>query len=213
MARRDPLTPAHPVRPGDGDAEVAARHAAAVAEWVRLGAALADPGLVASVDAAGRALVDAVAAGGTILVAGNGGSAAMASHVAAEFAGRCVRDRDPLPALSLAESPASLTAIGNDYGFDQVFVRGVRAHGRAGDVLIAMTTSGSSANILAALDAARERGLVTIALTGARGGHLAGHARHTLVVPSDCTPRIQEVHLLWTHAWCEAVDHVWADAR
>ncbi len=204
------MTTTQPVRPGDGDAEVAARHAEAVAEWVRLGAALADPELVAAVDAAGRALVDAVAAGGTILVAGNGGSAAMASHVAAEFAGRCVRDRDPLPALSLAESPTSITAIGNDYGFDQVFARGVRAHGRAGDVLVAMTTSGTSPNILAALDAARERGLVTIALTGARGGHLGAHARHTLVVPSDYTPRIQEVHLLWTHAWCEAVDHVWS---
>lgn len=193
-----------------GAAEIARRHADARADWVRLAAALAEPGLVGAVDAAGAAVMAAVGGGHTVLVAGNGGSAAMSSHVAAEFAGRCVRDRDPLPALSLAESSTSLTAIGNDYGFDQVFARGVRAHGRPGDVLIVMTTSGSSPNIAAALAVARERGLVTIALTGARGAQLAGHADHLLVVPSDYTPRIQEVHLMWTHAWCEAVDHVWA---
>lgn len=193
-----------------GAAEIVRRHADARSDWVRLAAALAEPGLVGAVDAAGAAVMAAVGGGHTVLVAGNGGSAAMSSHVAAEFAGRCVRDRDPLPALSLAESSTSLTAIGNDYGFDQVFARGVRAHGRPGDVLIVMTTSGSSPNIAAALAVARERGLVTIVLTGVRGAQLAGHADHLLVVPSDYTPRIQEVHLMWTHAWCEAVDHVWA---
>lgn len=184
-------------------------HAEARAEWARLAQALTVPDLVAEVDAAGVSLLAALRAGGKVLVAGNGGSAAMSSHVAAEFAGKCVRDRDPLPALSLAESPTAITAIGNDYGFEQVFERQVRAHGRRGDVLIVMTTSGSSANIARALSAARVAGLVTIALTGARGGHLREHAEHVLVVPSDYTPRIQEVHLMWTHAWCEAVDHAW----
>lgn len=180
---------------------------AGVAAWARLAQDLARPQLRSEVDAAGRVVLDALRAGGTLLVAGNGGSAAIASHVAAEFLGKCVRDRHPLPALSLAESHSSLTAIGNDYGFDQVFLRGVQAFGRPGDVLLAMSTSGTSPNVVAALDEARGRGLATILMTGAKGaaqGHLADHL---LVVPSPETPRVQEVHLLWAHAWCEAVDH------
>ncbi|GAA1787693.1 SIS domain-containing protein [Nostocoides veronense] len=184
-------------------------HAQARAEWARLAVALVEPDLVAAVDAAGLALLAALRGGAKVLVAGNGGSAAMSSHVAAEFAGKCVRDRDPLPALSLAESPTAITAIGNDYAFEQIFARQVRAHGRPGDVLIVMTTSGTSGNITLALDAARAAGLATIALTGSRGEHLRERADHVLVVPSDYTPRIQEVHLMWTHAWCEAVDHAW----
>lgn len=190
--------------------EVRDLHAAAREDWARLAQALADPGLVAAVDAAGQAVLAALAAGNKLLVCGNGGSAAMAAHLAAEFAGRCVLDREPLPALSLAESSTAITAVGNDYGFELVFARGVRAHGRPGDVLIAMSTSGTSPNILTALDTARASGLVTIALTGSGGGHLAAHADHALLVPSDYTPRIQEVHLMWAHAWCEAVDTVWA---
>lgn len=189
--------------------ELAHHHGAARADWAALAVALADPALVEAVDRAGEAVLAALAAGNKVLVCGNGGSASMSSHVAAEFAGRCVRDRVPLPAMSLAESSTAITAIGNDYGFEQVFERGVQAHGRAGDVLIAMSTSGGSANILRALDRARELGLVTIALTGARGGRLTAHADHVLIAPSDYTPRIQEVHLVWTHSWCEAVDHVW----
>ncbi|MFC6713915.1 D-sedoheptulose-7-phosphate isomerase [Branchiibius cervicis] len=139
-------------------------------------------------------------------MAGNGGSAAIASHVAAEFIGKCVQDRAPLPALNLAESLSSVTAIANDYGYDQVFTRGILAHGRPGDVLLAMTTSGTSPNILAALDVAAQHGLLTIVLTGAKGEGLHGRADHVLVVPSDQTPRVQEVHMMWAHAWCEAVD-------
>lgn len=189
--------------------EVADLHARARAEWSAILARLADPSLVAAVDAAGAAILAALAGGHQLLVAGNGGSAAMASHVAAEFAGKCVMDREPLPALSLAESSTTVTAVANDFGFDQVFVRGVRAFGRRGDVLLAMSTSGTSPNVLAALEVARGLGLTTILLTG--GGPVpAGVADHVLRVPSSYTPRIQEVHLLWSHGWCEAVDVAWA---
>ena len=184
-------------------------HARARSTWGEVLPRLAEPALVAAVDAAGGAIMTALAEGHQLLVAGNGGSAAMASHVAAEFAGRCVLDRDPLPAISLAESSTAVTAIANDYGFDQVFVRGMRAVGRPGDVLLAMSTSGTSRNVLAALEAARGLGLSTILLTGA-GPVPPNLADHVLHAPTDHTPRVQEVHLLWTHAWCEAVDLAWA---
>lgn len=187
--------------------DVAARLDAGIAAWGELAARVAAPDLRDRAHAAGRAVLTALCSGRTLLVAGNGGSAAISSHVAAEFLGKCVADRHPLPAISLAESHSSLTAIGNDYGFDQVFLRGVQAFGRPGDVLLAMSTSGSSPNIVAALAEARSRGLVTILMTGAKGVGLGDHADHLLVVPSQETPRIQEVHLLWAHAWCEAVDH------
>ena len=180
--------------------------AEAIRSWQELAVALSAPELTARVDAAGAALVGALAGGGALLVAGNGGSAAIASHVAAEFIGKCVQDRAPLPAINLAESLSSVTAVANDYGYDQVFARGILAHGRPGDVFLAMSTSGSSPNVLAALDAAAQRGLITMVLTGAKGEGLHGRADHVLVVPSDQTPRIQEVHMVWTHAWCEAVD-------
>ena len=180
---------------------------AGIAAWARLAQQVGEPRLRSSVDAAGRVVLEALRAGGTLLVAGNGGSAAIASHVAAEFLGKCVQDRHPLPAISLAESHSSLTAIGNDYGFDQVFLRGVQAFGRPGDVLLAMSTSGTSPNIVAALEEARRRGVATILMTGAKGAGQADLADHLLVVPSEETPRIQEVHMLWAHAWCEAVDH------
>ena len=180
---------------------------AGIAAWVRLAQQVGEPRLRSSVDAAGRVVLEALRAGGTLLVAGNGGSAAISSHVAAEFLGKCVQDRHPLPAISLAESHSSLTAIGNDYGFDQVFLRGVQAFGRPGDVLLAMSTSGTSPNIVAALGEARRRGVTTILMTGAKGAGQGDLADHLLVVPSEETPRIQEVHMLWAHAWCEAVDH------
>ncbi|QIM20979.1 SIS domain-containing protein [Phycicoccus sp. HDW14] len=195
----------------DPGTHVRDRHAEARDAWRALGEALAEPGLVAAVDAAGSALVDAVGRGGAVLVAGNGGSAAIASHVATEFAGRCVVERRPLPSINLAESTSGITALANDYGFDEVFARGVRAHGRPGDVLVVMSTSGRSRNVLAALEAARGLGLLTIALGGGDGGDLPGTADHVLLAPTAYTPRVQEVHLVWTHAWCEAVDHVWCD--
>ena len=191
---------------GDIARAVAAASGDAGRSWQELATALSATDLTERVDAAGTALVGALAAGGALLVAGNGGSAAIASHIAAEFIGTCVQDRAPLPALNLAESLSSVTAIANDYGYDQVFTRGILAHGRPGDVLLAMTTSGTSPNILAALDVAAQRGLLTIVLTGAKGEGLHGRADHVLVVPSDQTPRVQEVHMMWAHAWCEAVD-------
>ena len=175
-----------------------------IAAWAELARQVAEPTVREQVEAAGRVVVAALQSGHTLLVAGNGGSAAIASHVAAEFLGKCIHDRHPLPAISLAESHSSLTAIGNDYGFDQVFLRGVQAFGRPGDVFLAMSTSGTSPNVVAALAA--------ILMTGSKGAGQADLADHLLVVPSSQTPRIQEVHMLWAHAWCEAVDLVMQDA-
>ncbi|MCT1619360.1 D-sedoheptulose-7-phosphate isomerase [Janibacter hoylei] len=183
-----------------------------IAAWAELARQVAEPTVREQVEAAGRVVVAALQSGHTLLVAGNGGSAAIASHVAAEFLGKCIHDRHPLPAISLAESHSSLTAIGNDYGFDQVFLRGVQAFGRPGDVFLAMSTSGTSPNVVAALAEARSRGLATILMTGSKGAGQADLADHLLVVPSSQTPRIQEVHMLWAHAWCEAVDLVMQDA-
>ena len=184
-------------------------HSQAREAWTEIVARLGEPGLVQAVDAAGLEIFTALAQGHQLLIIGNGGSAAMASHVAAEFAGKCVLDREPLPAISLAESSTVITAVGNDYGFEQVFVRGVRAHGRRGDVLLAMSTSGSSSNVLAALEVARARGIATILLTG-ESAMTGDVADHVLRAPSSYTPRIQEIHLMWSHSWCEAVDSAWA---
>lgn len=203
-----PTHPLHEATAGQVADEVTARLRAGVDSWAVLARALGDADLQRAVSCAGTALVQALVDGGTLLIAGNGGSAAIASHIAAEFIGKCVHDREPLPAINLAESLSSVTAVGNDYGFDQVFRRGVAAHARPGDVLLAMSTSGSSPNVLAALELARERGVLTVALTGAHGHAMSGSADHLLAVPSVQTPRIQEVHLLWAHAWCEAVDHL-----
>ena len=188
------------------EAMVALRQNVSLKSWSDMAAAVTAPELVAEVNAAGRAVVESLRVGGTILVAGNGGSASMSSHIAAEFVGKCIMDRAPLPSISLADSSTSITAVGNGYGFDDVFVRGVQSVGRPGDVLIVMSTSGNSQSILSAVDAAKDRGIVTIALTGATGGKLAGRADFVLRVPSNDIPRIQEVHLMWAHSWCEAVD-------
>lgn len=198
----------HDVAPERRRPAVADRQQRGLSAWAKLARSLAEPELVAQVDAAGTALLDALVGGGTLLVAGNGGSAAIASHVAAEFIGKCILDRGPLPAVNLAESLSSVTAVANDYSYDETFARGIAALGRPGDVLLAMSTSGTSRNIVRALDVARDQGLLTIALTGRRGTGLAGRADHVLVVPSEETPRIQEAHMLWTHVWCEAVDVV-----
>lgn len=198
----------HDVAPDRRGPAIVERQQKGLAAWAELSRSLAEPELVARVDSAGTALLDALVEGGTLLVAGNGGSAAIASHVAAEFIGKCILDRAPLPAVNLAESLSSITAVANDYAYDETFARGIAALGRPGDVLLAMSTSGASRNILRALDVAREQGLLTIVLTGEQGSGLTGRADHVLVVPSSETPRIQEAHMLWTHVWCEAVDVV-----
>ena len=160
------------------DLVVAARQNVSLDAWAAMAKAVTDPALVAEVNAAGKVVVESLRSGGTILVAGNGGGASMSSHIAAEFVGKCIMDRAPLPSVSLADSSTSITAVGNDYGFDDVYVRGIQSLGRPGDVLIVMSTSGNSQSILAALDAAKQRGITTIALTGATGGKLPGMGVH-----------------------------------
>jgi D-sedoheptulose 7-phosphate isomerase len=159
-----------------------------------------------AMERAARILIDCFSRGGKVLLFGNGGSAADAQHIAAEWEGRFRRERPGLPALALTVNSSGLTAISNDYGFERVFARLVEAHGRQGDVAIALSTSGNSPNVLAAVDEARARGLHTLGLAGNDGGKLAGLVDIALVVPSDRTDRIQEVHITALHALCEVVD-------
>jgi D-sedoheptulose 7-phosphate isomerase len=155
---------------------------------------------------AAETLTERLRAGGKVLVFGNGGSAADAQHFAAELLGRFARERAALPALALTTDTSSLTAIGNDYGYERVFARQLEAHGRAGDVAIGISTSGQSANVVAALALARERGLLTMALTGRGGGKLAGQVDVLIDVAHTDTARIQEVHGMVIHILCELVE-------
>jgi D-sedoheptulose 7-phosphate isomerase len=151
-------------------------------------------------------LVTSLRAGGKVLFFGNGGSSMDAGHLAAELAGRFYRDRPPLAGISLSDGTASLTAIANDYAYDEVFARQVRGLGRPGDVAVGLTTSGNSVNVLNALLAAREAGLVTVALTGSSGGKVADTADFCLRVPTDDTPRVQEACMHLGHSICEIVE-------
>jgi D-sedoheptulose 7-phosphate isomerase len=144
--------------------------------------------------------------GGKVLLFGNGGSASDAQHIAAELTGRLSRERPALPALALTANTSDLTALGNDYGFDHVFTRLVQAHGREGDVAVAISTSGNSPNVLSAVKEAHERGLHTVGLIGKDGGKLAPLVDVAIVVPSDDTQRIQESHITIGHALCELID-------
>ncbi len=156
--------------------------------------------------AAAAMLIATYRAGNKAIFIGNGGSAADAQHMAAELVGRFLYERAPLPALALTTNVSSVTAIANDYGYEQVFARQVAALGRAGDSLIGLSTSGNSANIVEAFLLARSRGIKTIALTGRTGGRLAAISDILLNVPCDDTPRIQECHTLIGHTLCEAVE-------
>jgi len=151
-------------------------------------------------------LIRALQAEQKILLFGNGGSATDASHLAAEFVGRYHRDRRPFPAIALGADLAAVTCIANDYAFDEIFARQVRAHGRKGDVAIAISTSGNSPNVLKGVAAAQEGGLVTVGLTGGTGGKLAGLVEHAFIVPSTVTARIQESHITLGHVLCELID-------
>ncbi|MDD5627603.1 MAG: SIS domain-containing protein [Elusimicrobia bacterium] len=164
--------------------------------------------LTPEIAAAAELLVAAYRRGRKALIFGNGGSAADAQHFAAELVGRFARERRPLPALALTVNTSDLTAIGNDYGYDQVFARQLQAHGRRGDVAVAITTSGSSANVLKAAAAARRRGLAVIGLTGAGGGRLKDLCDVCVRAPSSDTARVQEVHAAVIHAWCSAVESI-----
>jgi D-sedoheptulose 7-phosphate isomerase len=141
-----------------------------------------------------------------VLLFGNGGSAADAQHIAAEWVGRFQRERKPLAAIALTTDTSILTAIGNDYGFDQVFLRQVKALGQKGDIAIAISTSGNSPNVLLAADAAREMGMITVGLTGRDGGKLGSSVQYHLNVPHALSARIQEVHIMVGHLLCELAD-------
>jgi D-sedoheptulose 7-phosphate isomerase len=182
----------------------AAAMAAAVAGHNQAIAAI--EGLSDDIGWAADLVASAFAGGGRLLVCGNGGSAADAQHIAAEFVGRYLKERAPYSAIALNANSSALTAIGNDYGFDEVFARQVHAHGRAGDVLLAISTSGTSPNVLAAVAAAREVGMTVIALSGRDGGTLIDDCDVCLVVPVESTPRIQEMHILIAHVLCGLVE-------
>jgi D-sedoheptulose 7-phosphate isomerase len=154
----------------------------------------------------GRQLADVLVTGGRLLACGNGGSAAEAQHLTAELVGRFKDERIPLSAIALHADTSALTAIGNDYGFEDVFARGVRAHGRPGDILISLSTSGTSSNILAAVKAAHDSGLTTWALTGPAPNPLAAMCEDAVCVEAGSTATVQEIHLLLVHALCIAVD-------
>jgi D-sedoheptulose 7-phosphate isomerase len=181
--------------------------AALAARSAALGAALdgvqARPDVLAGIAAA---LVEALRAGGRVLVAGNGGSAAEAQHLATELVGRFKRERDPLPVVALSADGAVLTALANDYGYAEVFARQVRAFGRPGDVLVAFSTSGESENVVRAALAARERGMTVVAATAAAPSRLARLADLALRVPVADTPLAQEIHVVLLHLLCDVVE-------
>lgn len=160
----------------------------------------------AQIEEMGRRTVESLRRGGKLLICGNGGSASQADHFAGEIVGRFVEERRGLPAIALSAGQSSLTAIGNDYGYDQVFARQVEAYGAEGDLLIALSTSGNSLNVLRAVERARQLNLVTLGLAGRDGGKLAGLCDTCLTIHSNSTARIQEMHILAIHLICEAVD-------
>ncbi len=146
-------------------------------------------------------------AGNKLFFFGNGGSAADAQHLAAEFVNRYVMDRPPLPAIALTTETSILTSVSNDLAFNEIFAKQLRALGKEGDVAIGITTSGNSPNIIKAFEVAKEMGIKTVALTGSNGGIAANMADFPLIVPSSSTPRIQETHILIGHILCEMVEH------
>ena len=179
-----------------------------------LAAALAAlQGDAATVDSWGKRLAEWLGGGGRILVAGNGGSAAEAQHLTSELVGRYVGERQPMSAVALSAESSSLTAIANDYGFEEVFARQVQAHGRPGDVLMLLSTSGASGNVLRAAERGRQWGLRVWALTGRCPNPLSQLADETLEVRAGSTAVVQEVHLVAVHALCAAVDAALSDSR
>lgn len=159
-----------------------------------------------AVSAAGQRLAEVLAAGGKLMFCGNGGSAADSQHLAAELTGRFIKDRRPLAAIALSTDSSALTCIGNDYSFDAIFERQLRALGRSGDALIAISTSGNSGNVIAAVEAARAAGIWTLGLLGRDGGRLKGLCDASIVVPSATTARIQEAHILIGHTLCGQIE-------
>lgn len=161
-----------------------------------------------AVEKSGEAIVAALKAGNKVLTCGNGGSACDAVHLAEELTGRFKAERRSLPGISLCSDTGAITCIGNDYGFDKIFSRQVEGLGKRGDVLVGFTTSGNSKNVLAAFEAARALGIVTVMVAGGTGGAGKGTCDHEIVVPSKSTARIQEVHTFVLHRWLEIVESV-----
>jgi D-sedoheptulose 7-phosphate isomerase len=171
-----------------------------------LQSAAKDRALLALIAAIAQSIENSLRADGKLLIAGNGGSAADAQHLAAEFLGRFVVDRRPFPAVALTTDTSVLTAVGNDYGFEHVFERQVRGLGRAGDVFLGISTSGRSPNIIRALKAAREMNLVTVGFSGAEETEMRGLCRHFLAVPAKETAIVQQIHMVAGHAICALVE-------
>jgi len=166
--------------------------------------------LVPAIEETGTILIDALKNSNKVLTCGNGGSAADAQHFAAELTCKYDKDRRALPAIALSTDTSHLTATGNDYSFDDIFSRGVEALGQKGDVLIAITTSGNSPNVLKAIEAAKKKGMSVIGLTGKGGGKMAALDIHKVIVPSNTTARIQESHIMIIHIWCKLIDEALA---
>lgn len=181
---------------------------AQIAETQRtIAAMLADEALLAMLQGAAGACIGSLRGGGKILLAGNGGSAAEAQHIAGELVSRFAFDRPGLPAMALTVDASILTAIGNDYGYEKLFVRQIQAHGNKGDIFIGYSTSGKSPNILRAFEEARARGLTCIGLTGNHGGKMRELCDFLLEVPSGVTPKIQEGHLVLGHILCGLIEN------
>jgi D-sedoheptulose 7-phosphate isomerase len=162
---------------------------------------------------AAEAVVASLESGGTVYFCGNGGSAADAQHLAAELSGRYLVDRPALAAVSLTTNSSALTAIGNDFGFERVFARQLEGLGVAGDVLVAISTSGGSRNVVAAIEVAHQQGMTVIGMTGLKGGNFAALCDLALITPSDSTPRVQEGHIAMGHVLCELVERALFPAR
>jgi len=189
------------VREHDPIVEISIRESLAVKQ-----ALLDDQQLLSLIARVGRACVTALRKGHRILIFGNGGSAADAQHIAAELVGRFRRERPGLPVLALTTNASTLTAIGNDYSFEDVFARQVEAFGNKGDVAIGISTSGNAANVLGGIAMARAKGLLTVGLTGKSGGKLGKQVQYCLGVPAEETARVQEAHILIGHVLCEIID-------
>ncbi len=166
-----------------------------------------------AIERTAKLLIKTVKSGNKVLIVGNGGSAADAQHLAAEFVGRYETERTALPAIALTTDTSALTAITNDYSFDKVFARQVEALASKGDCLIAISTSGNSPNVINAVMAARNRGCSVIGMTGKNGKKLAGLSDESIMIPSTRTARIQETHILISHIWCELIDKEYSDEK
>ena len=167
---------------------------------------MCDSAFLALLHTVGVAMTEVCLSGRKIFFLGNGGSAADAQHLTAEFTGRYLRERSPLPAMALTVNASSLTAIANDYSFEHIFARQLEELGTNGDLVIALSTSGNSVNVLRAMEVARRKGLVRVGMTGGSGGLLREMVEHCFCVPSQDTPRIQEAHIMIGHILCEIVE-------